>query len=99
MKILEKKGKVEQTPRLISEVTVDLSDERDIYNGVKIVNLNISKVKGKNGDNLNYTIYSPLFLFLLICSILKWDFTLKVIDFVVVKPLDIVAGFCDKKRR
>ena len=35
MKILEKKGKVEQTPRLISEVTVDLSDERDINNGVK----------------------------------------------------------------
>ena len=99
MKILEKKGKVEQTPRLISEVTVDLSDERDINNGVKIVNLNISKVKGKNGDSLNYTIYSPFFLFLLICSILKWDFTLKVIDFVIVKPLDIVTGFCDKKRR
>ena len=99
LKILEKKGKIEQNSRLISEVTVDLSDERDIYNGVKIVNLNISKVKGKNTDSLNYTIYSPLFLFLLICAILKWDFTLKVIDFCVVKPLDLIAGVCDKRKR
>ena len=98
MKILEKKGKVEQIPRLINEVTVDLSDENNINNSVKIVNLNISKVKWKNCDILNYTI-SPLFLFLLICTILKWDFTLKVIDFVVVKSLDIIVGFRDKKRR
>ena len=72
-KLVERTSKIE---KVINEETVDLSDERDINNGVKILMINIENPKKNMGDNLNYTIYSPIFLFVMILSILKWDYTI-----------------------
>jgi hypothetical protein len=62
-------------PKLLLEQIIDLSDEREINGGVKILKLNIEKVKRNSGDNLNYTIFSPLLLFLMVFSILKFEYS------------------------
>ena len=43
-------------------------------------------------ENLNYTIYSPLFLFLLIISLLKWDYTVKIFRKFIVGPINAVSS-------
>ena len=74
----------------IYETTVDLSDERDISNGVKTLLVDIEKSKKNTGDNLNYTIYSPLFLFIMILAILKWDITLIILNDYILYPIQVV---------
>lgn len=86
-----------QGPRMIIESTVDLGDERDINNGVKIVVLQITKPTSSHGDNLNYTIYSPLFLFGIIFSVLKWDYTVWLFNSFILIPVGVIGGLCSKK--
>lgn len=98
MKVYEKPTtKAVQGPRMIIESTVDLGDERDINNGVKLVILHISKPTSSYGDNLNYTIYSPLFLFALIFAVLKWDYAVWIFNVFILAPARIIGGLCNKK--
>ena len=74
----------------IYETTVDLSDEREISNGVKTLLIDIEKSKKNTGNNLNYTIYSPLFLFIMILAILKWDITVVILNDYILYPIQVV---------
>jgi hypothetical protein len=78
---------------------VDLADERDINNGIKILKLNIEKVKRSSGDNLNYTVYSPIFLFMLIFSVLKWDYTVFIFNNVLSTPLNFLGKIFSSKKK
>ena len=86
-RVIEKVNTIEKQ---IYETTVDLSDERDISNGVKTLLVDIEKSKKNTGDNLNYTIYSPLFLFIMILVILKWDITVIILNDYILSPIQVV---------
>ena len=86
-RVIEKINNIEKQ---IYETTVDLSDEREISNGVKTLLIDIEKSKKNIGDNLNYTIYSPLFLFIMILAILKWDITVVILNDYILFPIQVV---------
>ena len=97
-RVIEKLNTIEKQ---IYETTVDLSDERDISNGVKTLLVDIEKSKKNTGDNLNYTIYSPLFLFIMILVILKWDITVIILNDYILYPIQavLVTLGLQKKRK
>ena len=98
VKIFEKQGKMTISPKLILEQTIDLSDEREINGGVKILKLDIERLKRNAGDNLNYTVYSPVFLFMMVFSILKFEYTVWFWNNVLGFPFKLVKRLFGKKR-
>ena len=82
--------KINNIEKQLYETTVDLSDEREISNGVKTLLIDIEKSKKNTGNNLNYTIYSPLFLFIMILAILKWDITVVILNDYILYPIQVV---------
>jgi hypothetical protein len=98
VKIYEKQGKMSSNPKLLLEQIIDLSDEREISGGVKILKLDIEKMKRNAGDNLNYTVYSPIFLFMMVFSILKFEYTKWLFNNVLSVPFGFIARIFGKKR-
>ena len=97
LKVFEKVNTSEKNNRLIKEVIVDLTENnKDIHNGVKIEEIKISTIQ-KNKESLIYTIYSPLFLLLLLCAVFKWDATLKVLNYLFLAPLNLFSSSQPKK--
>ena len=97
LKIYEKVNTSEKSNRLIKEIIVDISEEsQDVHNGVKIEEIKISKIQ-KDKESLRYTIYSPLFLLLLLCAVFKWDATLKVANYLISLPLSLFTSNAPKK--
>ena len=97
LKVFEKVNTSEKNNRLIKEVIVDLTENnKDIHNGVKIEEIKISTIQ-KNKESLRYTIYSPLFLLLLLCAVFKWDATLKVLNYLFLLPLNLFSSNKPKK--
>ena len=86
-RVIEKINNIEKQ---LYETTVDLSDEREISNGVKTLLIDIEKSKKNTRNNLNYTIYSPLFLFIMILAILKWDITVVILNDYILFPIQVV---------
>lgn len=99
VKVYEKQGKLSPNPKLLLEQTIDLSDEREIAGGVKIQKLNIETNKKNSADNLNYTVYSPIFLFIMVFSILKFDYTVWIYDTFFSKPIGTLSNIFGRKRR
>ena len=97
LKVFEQVNTSEKNNRLIKEVIVDLTENnKDIHNGVKIEEIKISTIQ-KNKESLRYTIYSPLFLLLLLCAVFKWDATLKVLNYLFLAPLNLFSSSQPKK--
>ena len=98
MKVFEKISNTgEKTNRLITESNVDLTGNgADMNNGVKIVEIKISTVQ-RNKESLRYTIYSPLFLLLLLCAVFRWDSTLKILNYLLMKPLSLFSSSGENK--
>ena len=97
LKVFEKVNTSEKNNRLIKEVIVDLTENnKDIHNGVKIEEIKISTIQ-KNKESLRYTIYSPLFLLLLLCAVFKWDATLNVFNYLFLLPLNLFSSNQPKK--
>jgi len=90
IRVYEKAQKGNTIPKLLTEASFDLTDDREINGGVKILKLNVDKVKRNNSDNLNYTIYSPIFLFLMVFSILKYDYTMWVFNNILALPFTLI---------
>ncbi|MCQ2817107.1 MAG: carboxypeptidase-like regulatory domain-containing protein [archaeon] len=80
----------------ILENIIDLSDEREINNGVKILHFDIDTNKKTQKENLNYTFYSPLLLFIVIISMLKWDYTVWIIKTFLIGPIGGIIGGMNK---
>ena len=92
LKVFEKVNTSEKSNRLIKDIIVDITeDNKDIHNGVKIEEIKISTIQ-KNKESLRYTIYSPLFLLLLLCAVFKWDSTLKVLNYLFLAPLNMFSS-------
>ena len=97
IKIYEKVNTSEKNNRLIKEKIVDISENsKDVHNGVLIEEIKISTIQ-KNKESLRYTIYSPLFLLLLLCAVFKWDYTLKMINYLLLSPFNLFASNQPKK--
>ena len=96
-KVFEKVTTSEKNNRLIKEGIVDLSENnKDIHNGVKIEEIKISTIQ-KNKESLRYTIYSPLFLLILLCAVFKWDETINVIKYLFLTPFSFFSSSEHKK--
>jgi hypothetical protein len=92
LKVFEKVNTSEKNNRLIKERIVDISENnKNVHNGVLIEEIKISTIQ-KNKESLRYTIYSPLFLLLLLCAVFKWDATLKVINYLFMAPLYLFSS-------
>ena len=97
LKIYEKINTSEKSNRLIKDEIVDINeDSEDIHNGVKIEEIKISQIQ-RDKESLRYTIYSPLFLLLLLCAAFKWDSTLDVINYIFFSPLKLFSSDSPKK--
>ena len=97
IKIFEKVNTSEKNNRLIKESIVDISENnKDVHNGVKIEEIKISTIQ-KNKESLRYTIYSPLFLLVLLCAVFKWDYTLKTINYLFLAPFNMLSSNKPKK--
>ena len=97
LKVFEKVTTSEKSNRLIKEQIVDINrNNKDIHNGVKIEEIKISTIQ-KNKESLRYTIYSPLFLLLLLCAVFKWDATLNVFNYLFLLPLNLFSSNQPKK--
>ena len=98
VKVYEKQGKMSPNPKLLLEQTIDLSDEREISGGVKILKLDIEKIKRNAGDNLNYTLFSPILLFMMVFSILKFEYSKWFFNNVLGFPFKIVSKLFWKRK-
>ena len=97
LKVFEKVNTSEKNNRLIKDGIVDLSENNeDIHNGVKIEEIKISMIQ-RDKESLRYTIYSPLFLLLLLRAAFKWDSTLNVLNYLISFPLKIFNSNESKK--
>ena len=97
LKVFEKVNTSEKNNRLIKDGIVDLSENNeDIHNGVKIEEIKISMIQ-RDKESLRYTIYSPLFLLLLLCAAFKWDSTLNALNYLISFPLKIFNSNESKK--
>ena len=62
-----------------------------MHNGVEIVEMKISTIQ-KDKESLRYIIYPPLLLFLLLCTVFKWGYTMKIFIYLIRKPLDLISS-------
>jgi hypothetical protein len=97
IKIFEKLNKANSNPKLLYEKTIDLSDEREISGGVKILKIEIETFKKSVSENLNYTIYSPILLFALVFSLLKYDYTVWIYNKVLAMPFRLLGKLFGRK--
>ena len=97
LKIFEKVNTSEKNNRLIKDLIVDLNENsEEIHNGVKIEEIKISMIQ-RDKESLRYTIYSPLFLLLLLCAAFKWDSTLNVLNYIFFSPMKLFTSSTPKK--
>ena len=97
LKVFEKVNTSEKNNRLIKDLIVDLNENsEDIHNGVKIEEIKISMIQ-RDKESLRYTIYSPLFLLLLLCAAFKWDSTLNVLNYIFFSPMKLFTSSTPKK--
>ena len=86
----QSKGNINSNPKLLLENFVDLAEERETTGGVRIVKLDIESAKKVSAESLTYSIFSPIFLFIMVISILKIEYTIAAINMVVIKPLKFI---------
>ena len=97
IKVFEKVTTSEKNNRLIKDGIIDISENsKDIHNGVKIEEIKISTIQ-RDKESLRYTIYSPLFLLLLLCAAFKWDSTLNVLNYLISFPMKLFYSNESKK--
>ena len=76
---------------------IDINENgEDVHNGVKIEEIKISMIQ-RDKESLRYTIYSPLFLLLLLCAAFKWDSTLSVLNYIFFSPMKLFGSESPKK--
>jgi hypothetical protein len=98
IKVFEKQGKMSPIPKLIFEKNIDLNDDVEINNGVRILRVDVENQRRNLGDNLAYSIYSPIFLILMVVSLLKFDWAVKVFNYMMTAPFAVMS-FLMKKRK
>lgn len=85
-------------PKLIYEKNIDLNDDVEINNGLRILTVDVENQRRNAGDNLAYSIYSPIFLILMVVSLLKFEWAVKVFNYMMTVPFTVMS-FLMKKRK
>jgi len=98
IKVFEKQGKMSPNPKLIFEKNIDLNDDVEINNGVRILKVNVENQKRNLGDNLAYSIYSPIFLIFMVVSLLKFEWAVKVFNYMMTAPFAIMSFLMKRKK-
>jgi len=100
LKFFEKSTqKQNHPPKLFQTSELDLNNDTEINGGVYIMKLNVETNKKISVENLNYSIYSPIFLFLMVMSLLRFDYTVWVVNHAITLPFEILNKLCVRKRR
>lgn len=81
IKIIEKQGKTYS--KTLYDNLVDLTDEREVIDGVKTLSVKITKSKGRLQDQLNYSVFSPALICILLFLIFQWDLSLRFINKII----------------
>jgi hypothetical protein len=81
VKVYENQGKANNFQKLLQEITVDLSDEREINGGVKILKIDVENNKKNTGENYTYSINSVVLMVVVITLLIKPNFFFDVVDF------------------
>lgn len=89
IKIVE--NQVKTYSKTLYESTLDLDDDKEINEGVKNLNIDISKSKGGMQDHLNYSILSPSLICILLFVIFQWDYSLVIFN--------TISGIFTKKKQ
>jgi hypothetical protein len=86
IKLIEKQGKT--LTKVISEETIDLNDDKDISDGVRLHNVKLEKKKTSLQENLNNSIFSPIIIVILLIALIQWNNTVWLVE----KTLSYVSG-------
>jgi len=98
IKVFVKQGKVSPNPKLIYEKNIDLNEDVEINNGVRILKVDVQNQKRNIGENLSYSIHSPIVLIIMVISLLKFEWALKIFNYMMTTPFTILS-FLMKRRR
>ena len=100
LKFFEKPGpKQNHQPKRFKQHEIDLNNDTEINGGVYIMKSNVETHKKISVESLNYSIYSPIFLFLMVMSLLKFEYTVWVINKAIILPFEILNKLFAKKRK
>ena len=100
LKFFEKPGpKQNHQPKMFQQHEIDLNNDTNITGGVYIMKTNVETHKKISVESLNYSIYSPIFLFLMVMSLLRFDYTVWVINHAITLPFEILNKLCVRRRR
>lgn len=78
IKVVE--NQVKTYSKVLFESALDLDDDKEITEGIKFLNVDISKSKGGMQDHLNYSILSPSLICILLFVIFQWDYSLVIFN-------------------
>ena len=91
IKIFEKQGKMSPNTKLVFEQNLDLKEDKEIRNGIRIVKADIFNQKRNMADSLSYSIYSPIFLAFMVMSFLKFEWAVKVVNYSMTAPFILIS--------
>ena len=99
IKVFEKQGKTSTNPKLIYEKNIDLKEDVEINNGVRIITVNVENQRRNPGDHLAYSIYSPIFLIFMVVSLLKFEWSVKVFNYTMTVPFTVMSFLLKRKKQ
>lgn len=102
IKVIE--NQVKTYSKTIFESTLELDDDKEISEGIKNLNIDISKSKGGIQDHLNYSILSPSLICILLFIIFQWDYSLVLFNtftgiFTKKKQYEVPQAYYTGKQR
>ena len=86
-------------PKMIYEKNIDLNDDQEINNGVRLLKVNVETKRRNLGENLSYSIYSPIFLILMVASLIKFDWAIKGFNYMMTVPFSCISYLLKRSRR
>lgn len=98
LKIFEKQGKMSPNTKLVFEKNLDLTNDTEIKNGIRVIKAEIFNQKKNIADSLSYSIYSPIFLIFMVISFLKFEWAVKIVNYSMAAPF-IMMSYLLKLRK
>lgn len=79
IKVVDQQGKT--YTKVYYDEIVDLLNDKDIEEGVKKIIILANKVNENASDNLNYSVFSPILICLLLFVIFNWELSTRAIEY------------------
>jgi len=97
VKLIEKQGKVLTT--VLSDQILDLNDEMEVSDGVRLHMVNISKKKNSATENISHSIFSPTVLVIIILMLFQWKSVIWAFNYFMDAFVNRKSAGADQKRR